>query len=472
MVFSSILFLFTFLPIVLISYRFIDRKYRNKLLYFSSIFFYAWGAPEFVFVLFFVTFLDFHLVALMEKQASDLRRKFLLSASLFLNLGLLFYFKYCNFFIENINYALKGFNISNITLLNVVLPIGISFYTFETVTYVVDVYRKIHKPLKSFMDYQLYIFFFPKLIAGPIVRYHEIADQIAFRKESVPMFLAGFKRFGIGLSKKVLLANAIAAIIVNVVPNSSEKMNTADAWMSSLAYTFQLYFDFSGYSDMAIGLALMFGFVLPENFNNPYCSRSITQFWKRWHMTLGAWMKNYLYIPLGGNRVTAQYRHFLNLWIVFLVSGFWHGASWNFVLWGAFHGLFIVLEKTWYGKLLAKLGHFPAVILTFLLANFGWVFFKLSSLKEAVLVVKKMLIFDFNGGFRFDAELYSILAVCIFFSFIWLWTPFARFQIWFYKIEHKMLSQILLTALVAILVTLSTTYLASSDFNPFIYFRF
>lgn len=339
MVFSSIVFLLYFLPVFLLTYFLVPKKFKNTLILIASIFFYAWGAPKFIFVILITTFLDFHLVKWMDKTSSVTKRKLMLSLSVFINLGLLFYFKYSNFFIENVNEALSVFGVNNIHWTKLVLPIGISFYTFETITYVVDVYRKTHKPLTNFWDYQLYIILFPKLIAGPIVRYHDLADQIVDRKETIDDKLIGFYRFALGLGKKVLIANHMGLVADEIFAKDLSELDTMTAWVGSIAYTFQIYFDFSGYSDMAIGLARMMGFKFPENFDNPYTSKSITEFWRRWHMTLGSWMKNYLYIPLGGNKVN-NLRLYMNLWLVFLVSGLWHGASWSFIFWGAYHGFF------------------------------------------------------------------------------------------------------------------------------------
>ncbi|HPB54143.1 MAG TPA: MBOAT family O-acyltransferase, partial [Saprospiraceae bacterium] len=307
MVFSSIVFVLYFLPVFLVLYFIIDRRYKNVLILVSSILFYAWGAPKFIFVILGTTLLDFILVHYMDRMDTDWKRKVMLSISIVVNLGLLVYFKYSNFFIENINLFLSGLGFNEVAWTKLVLPIGISFYTFETITYVVDVYRRIHRPLTNFWDYQLYIILFPKLIAGPIVRYHEIADQITDRSanENNENRLTGFYRFVIGLSKKVLIANQMGAQADMIFSQDYHQLSMMHAWVGILAYTFQIYFDFSGYSDMAIGIGRMMGFRLPENFNSPYTSGSITEFWRRWHITLGKWMRNYLYIPLGGNRISS-----------------------------------------------------------------------------------------------------------------------------------------------------------------------
>lgn len=334
MVFSSITFLIFFFPLFMLAYHFIDKQYKNILLLCASIFFYSWGAPKFVFILLATTTLDFYLVKSLDNAKTDGLRKLFLVLSLLMNLGLLAYFKYANFFIDNINAVLSVGGMHNVTWTKIILPIGISFYTFETVTYVVDVYRKVHKPLNNFWDYQLYIILFPKLIAGPIVRFHSIANQITERNETIDDKLQGFTRFCVGLGKKILIANVLGGQADEIMNQNPDWLTTSSAWLGIVAYTFQIYFDFSGYSDMALGIGKMIGFTFPENFDNPYNAQSITEFWRRWHISLGAWMKNYLYIPLGGNKVDTQWRLFFNLWFVFLVSGLWHGALWNFVIWG------------------------------------------------------------------------------------------------------------------------------------------
>ena len=328
----------------------------------------------------------------MYKAGTPKRQKLFLILSLCLNVGMLFYFKYCNFFIENFNAILQSCGVQSLAWTKVVLPIGISFYTFESLTYVIDVYRREHKPLDNFWHYQLYIILFPKLIAGPIIRYHDISDQITnrFDTDSVDNKLAGFYRFVIGLCKKVLIANVLAVKADEVFNMPIENISTNIAWIGSLSYTFQIYFDFSGYSDMAIGIGKMLGFKFPENFNNPYNSGSITEFWRRWHITLGTWMKNYLYIPLGGNKVSSTSRLYFNLWLVFILSGFWHGAAWTFIFWGIYHGIFLILERMFLLNLYKKMGRFIPVVITFVIASIGWIFFRADSFAFAKGLVLKL----------------------------------------------------------------------------------
>lgn len=471
MVFSSIVFLLYFLPFFMLVYHFIDKKYKNFVILLGSIFFYAWGAPKFIFVILFTTFLDFHLVKWMDKTESELKRKLMLIFSVSVNLGLLFYFKYSNFFIENVNAVLSLFGDKQIHWTKLILPIGISFYTFETITYVVDVYRRLHKPLTNFWDYQLYIILFPKLIAGPIIRYHELADQIQERNETTDDKLVGFYRFGLGLAKKVLIANQMGIVADEIFAKNFNELGTMTAWIGSFAYTFQIYFDFSGYSDMAIGLARMMGFRFPENFNNPYTSQSITEFWRRWHMTLGSWMRNYLYIPLGGNKVSNK-RLYFNLWIVFLASGLWHGASWSFIFWGAFHGFFLVIERAFLQKWLERFGKIPSIIYTFLLVNFAWVFFRIEKISDGFLFIKQMFAFNQNENLSFDSEFITYFCIAVLFSFFVFVKIGQKIQDAVYFNTYTNARHILICFTTLLLFLLSVSSITSSGFNPFIYFRF
>ena len=376
----------------------------------------------------------------MSYSITDKRRKTLLVLSLLLNVGLLFYFKYCNFFIDNVNHLLSFLNSGEIKWINVILPIGISFYTFESITYVVDVYRKEHKPLSSFLEYQLYILLFPKLIAGPIIRFSEISDQITgrFANYNVDMVLHGFFRFCIGLGKKVLIANVLAGLADYIFNIPASRLSTYNCWVGALLYTFQIYFDFSGYSDMAIGLGKMFGFNFPENFNNPYTSKSVTEFWRRWHITLGKWMKNYLYIPLGGNKVNSNKRLYFNLGLVFVLSGFWHGASWSFIFWGIYYGFWLVLERIFLKKYLDKIGVL-SVPLIFTIAIVGWVFFRCDNLSNAFTFVQHMFISPegINDRIPINPRSLYMLGFALLFSFFIL-LPFGqKIQNYLFHKENK-----------------------------------
>jgi alginate O-acetyltransferase complex protein AlgI len=477
MVFSSLSFLCIFLPVFLLIYLTSPKKYRNFVLLGFSIIFYAWGAPKFIFVVLLTTALDYYLVNLMSESINKYRRRFLLIFSLIINVGLLAYFKYSNFFIENINSVFSTIGMQPIQWLRIILPIGISFYTFETITYVVDVYNNKHKPLRSFLDYQLYIMLFPKLIAGPIIRYHDLSNQIpVFPRETNHNYnnvLYGLFRFSIGLAKKVLIANQIG-IYADEIFDSSQlgELNTLDIWLGVLAYTLQLYYDFSGYSDMAIGLAKTMGFDFKENFNNPYNANSITDFWRRWHISLGAWMKNYLYIPLGGNRVN-KYRNYLNLWIVFFISGLWHGASWNFVLWGVFHGFFILIEKAFLlDKVYKYLPNIVQVIITFFIVMNGWVLFRSDTFGEALEIYKNMYQFNHEVYIQIPYKSFFFIAIGLLFSFIFLIPFVLQIQNNIYKVSHKNMTVIVRSIAMLLLITISAALISSNNFNPFIYFRF
>ncbi len=475
MVFSSIVFLFYFLPIFLVVYYLVPRKFKNITLLIFSIFFYSWGAPRFIFVILGTTFLDFHLVKWMSATTTILHRRLMLTLSVSVNLGLLFYFKYSNFFIENVNVLLQTAGFTGIHWTKLMLPIGISFYTFETITYVVDVYRKIHKPLHNFWDYQLYIILFPKLIAGPIIRYHDLADQIPAesRKDIIDDKLTGFYRFCIGLAKKVLIANHMGAQADQIFQMNYLDISSFTAWIGILSYTFQIYFDFSGYSDMAIGLGKMLGFKFPENFNNPYISKSISEFWRRWHMTLGNWMRSYLYIPLGGNKVKTKRRLYFNLWFVFLASGLWHGASWSFIVWGAYHGFFLIIERVFLLKVYDKIGKFPSTLITFFFVVIGWVFFRVEKLTDAFLYLDRMFSFD-SLGFKvqLDSEYYTFFILAIFFAFFTYLRIGEKAQNAIYFNEYPLKRHFAMTFISMILFILAVSSITAYGFNPFIYFRF
>lgn len=470
MVFSSITFLIYFLPIFLLLYHLVPHKYKNALILIASIYFYSWGGPKFILVILGTTCLDYFLVKAMNNQKTQSSKTKFLIISLCLNLGLLFYFKYCNFFIDNINAAFG----TKITWLEVVLPIGISFYTFESLTYVLDVYRGIHKPLKNFWHYQTYILLFPKLIAGPIVRYHEIADQITNREKNYTssIKLSGFLIFCIGLAKKTIIANTLGIQADAVFKLPPEQIDTIAAWVGALAYSFQIYFDFSGYSDMAIGLGKMMGFKFPENFNNPYTSKSITEFWRRWHMTLGTWMKNYLYIPLGGNQVN-NFKLYRNLIFVFLISGLWHGASWNFILWGAYHGLFLVLERLFLIKFYKKIGNWFSLPLTFIIVITGWVLFRNENINQGFYIIKQLYSFQFfDGKFTLNNDFLFMASLALLFSFFTITKTTRSFQEKVYGEQFSKSSQWLAVSASIILFYISLSFISALDFNPFIYFRF
>lgn len=469
MVFSSNVFLFFFLPVFLLAYFLTPQRFRNYTLLLFSVVFYAYGAPVFVFLLLFECILNWALVLAMNEAQGG--KKLLCALSIILSLGILLYFKYANFFVENINAVLGWCHHEPLPWMEVALPIGISFFTFQSLTYTLDVYRGVTPPSKKLTDYVLYIMMFPQLIAGPIVKYNTVAAQLVSRTSSMEDRVVGFYRFVIGLSKKVLIANTLAFYADKVFNNSLVELSSGTAWLGILAYTLQIYFDFSGYSDMAIGLGKMMGFTFPENFNDPYTSGSISEFWRRWHITLGAFMKEYLYIPLGGNRRSTA-RTYFNLGIVFLCSGFWHGAAWNFVLWGVFHGLFIILDRVFLLNVLKKIGKIPSVILTFFIVNLGWVLFRANTLADAGSFYQALFAFRSGQTYVFDTQLLVTMVIALLFSFLTL-TPWGQKLQDTIFAEHysKRLSWVMFVVCLVLLI-LSAGALCVSDFNPFIYFRF
>ncbi len=472
MVFSSALFLLYFLPLFLLVYHVVGERWKNGVVLLFSLFFYSWGAPRFVFVLLALTGIDFFVVRKMYGTPDRKRKKAWLAASVCINMGLLFYFKYSNFFIENVNAVLSALGFQSVHWTKLILPIGISFFTFETLTYSIDTYRGVIRPLKRLPDYYLYIFLFPKLIAGPIVRFTLIEDQMQRRTVQEDDFVAGFLRFSLGLGKKVLIANTMGRVADELIA-APEAWDMAVSWTALLAYTFQIYFDFSGYSDMALGIGRMIGFRFPENFDNPYTSSSITEFWRRWHMTLGFWMREYLYIPLGGNRVRSKTRLYFNLWVVFLLSGLWHGASWNFVVWGAYHGCFLVLDRMFLLRWLEKIPKVMSVVFTFFLVAVGWAFFRIEDFR--LLGSFLHALFSFRGQWPaavLDAEVITTFLIGALFAFFIL-VPGGKLiqQRVYYPLALVRWRIPVLLGAVALL-GISLAYITTSTFNPFIYFRF
>lgn len=482
MVFSSALFLVMFLPVFLGVYYLLPSRAKNPWVLLSSIIFYAWGAPDFIFIVLGAVVADFYLVKFIPMARGN-RKRVLAGISIGLNIGLLAYFKYANFLVDNLNGILGQLGLQPAHWAAVALPIGISFFTFQKITYTVDVYRNVHSPLQRLTDYAMYILMFPQLIAGPIVRYNEVADQLVDRRanETAENRLSGFFRFVIGLSKKVLIANVLGAEADRIFAMDAAGLSTGAAWLGVIAYAFQIYFDFAGYSDMAIGLGLMIGIKFPENFNNPYISQSISEFWRRWHMTLGRFMRDYLYIPLGGSKVK-PYRLYINLWLVFLISGLWHGAAWNFVVWGAFHGLFLILDRLFLLKFLQRIGKIPAMAFTFFVTLIGWVLFRADSLAHAGEFLEAM--FRFSGtGYQAAMELkfMAILGLAVIFSFMGAVKGNETWQvrvlsphpvpppIWGREKGRGLMAKMLF-ALAFFLLSLASV--VSSGFNPFIYFRF
>ena len=390
MIFASSLFLFLFLPLTLTGYFLIrpNQPYlRNLFLLLMSLIFYAWGEPVYVFLMIGSIIMNYTTGVLLHLQRQKSPRIFTEKRILYIcivgNLGLLFYFKYANFFINNLNGILQNLSIPTISYSEIPLPIGISFFTFQAMSYVIDVYRKETDVQFNPINCALYVSLFPQLIAGPIVRYHDVAQQIVSRTVARSQFSSGIQRFIFGLAKKTMLANPLGEVADKIFAVPVHEVTTSMAWLGIICYTLQVYFDFSGYSDMAIGLGRLFGFEFLENFNYPYIAESMRDFWRRWHISLSTWFRDYLYIPLGGNRGSSL-RTYLNLWTVFLLCGLWHGASWNFIIWGALHGASLVIERIGWHKYLDRLWRPLRHLYTLGIVMIGWVFFRSESLSHAI----------------------------------------------------------------------------------------
>lgn len=463
MVFSSSIFLYGFLPLFFLGYFCMPKTFKNIWALLGSLVFYAWGGPLFVFVLIASSTIDF----LLAKTFHRNHRKLFLSIGIVINVALLAYFKYINFAIDNANLILHSLGFDAIQWTKVVLPIGISFFTFQKISYLVDVYRGVRPAVKHWHDHQLFVILFPQLIAGPIVRYVDIADELIVRKESNELRVLGFARFAVGLAKKVLIANTLGAVADPIF--AKEMVNGGEAWFAMVNYTFQIYYDFAGYSDMAIGLGMMMGFRFPENFNFPYLSSSITEFWRRWHITLGSWMRDYLYIPFGGNR-KGNVRTYINLFATFLISGLWHGASWNFVIWGAYHGVWLVLERLFLLRWMDRIPRPIRIFINFIVVLFGWVFFRIEEFDKAMQWIKAMfhpVDFDRPGEYSY----YALLVFAILAS---LWTYGKKAVERELAIFHQYSKQkgIWFPILSVLLIYLVSISIVSSNYNPFIYFRF
>lgn len=468
MLFSSIPFLYYFLPAVLILYFIAPRKLKNSVLLLASLFFYAWGEPKYI-ILMAVSILVGYISGLLIEKTRERKKlsKLFMILSVAICLGFLGYFKYVDFFIENVN-AVTGIGIP---LLKIALPIGISFYTFQILSYTIDVYRGSAAAQKNIINFACYVALFPQLIAGPIVRYTDIAAELENRTHSFDKIASGTRRFILGLGKKVLIANLAGELCA--VFRASDDKSVVFAWMYAIAYMIQIYFDFSGYSDMAIGLGRIFGFSFPENFDYPYASKSITEFWRRWHMTLGSWFRDYVYIPLGGNRVP-KWRWFLNIFIVWMLTGFWHGAAWNFIIWGLMFAVILVLEKLFLLKWLEKVPGFVRHIYTLFLVMISFVIFNAADMKQAFSDIGSLFglggLEFVNANTLYYLRSYGVLLIVAIIGA----TPFLKNLV--SKITssikgNRVISYVEPVVLVALLVIV-TGYLIDSSFNPFLYFRF
>lgn len=471
MLFSSTVFLFLFLPAVLILYYIGPRKVRNLILFVFSLIFYAWGEPVYVFLMIGSTVVAYITGLLADKTVKGRKAwvpKVSLIVAILWNMGLLLFFKYTDFFINNAN-DIFGLHIK---LLGLKLPIGISFYSFQTLSYVIDVYRGDVKAQKNYLTLGTYVALFPQLIAGPIVRYKDVAEQMKNRKETMGNFAAGVHRFTIGLGKKVLLANSIGALFDTISSTPQSEMSVTAAWLGIIAYTFQIYFDFSGYSDMAIGLGKMFGFDFLENFNYPYISDSITEFWRRWHMSLSSWFRDYVYIPLGGNR-KGKLRQCVNIMIVWFLTGFWHGANWNFMIWGVYFGVILLCEKLFLLKALTKIPKFIGHIYALILIVIGWGIFAFDDFGKLTQNFKNMFGISDISFINDQAVAWLATYALTFVILITASTPLIKKIGTLVKGGFPALySCVLQPVMVLGLLILCTAYLAGNSFNPFLYFRF
>lgn len=463
MVFSSITFLYFFLPAVLLIYYISPKKIKNIVLLLSGLFFYAWGEPVYVVIMIFSSFIDYAAGLIIDKYDDDQKKRTAaLLVSLIINLGLLGVFKYSGFFA----------GIFGIEIKQLPLPIGISFYTFQSMSYTIDMYMRKIKVQRSFLNFATYVSLFPQIVAGPIVRYEDVQNEIDSRKTNIFLLGEGAGIFVRGLSKKVLLANNIGLLWTEIKGMEYSELSAATAWIGILAFTFQIYYDFSGYSDMAVGLGKMLGFNFPENFDHPYISRSVSEFWRRWHITLGSWFKSYVYIPLGGNRC-GKLKTLRNTLIVWGLTGFWHGASWNFIIWGLYFGGFIILEKIWLGKKLERLPSLLSIFYTFFIVVIGWVLFDTANLSSAGEFYKAM--FGGNGKLFDSIAFYElknyalIFLLCIIGSGNFMKNLYDKLKRSFSM--SKVLSNVMPLVQTAMML-ICTAFLVDASYNPFLYFRF
>ena len=470
MLFASTVFIFAFLPTVLLLYYVVLKKFRtaqNILLLVASLLFYAWGEPKYVLIMILSIIVNYLFGLLVDKfRASKTKSRLVIALTVVFNLGVLYIFKYLMFTIENIN-SITGLHLS---VPNIVLPIGISFFTFQAMSYVIDVYREKGEAQKNPLNVGLYISFFPQLIAGPIVRYETVAYQIKHREESFEKFSEGVCRFIIGLAKKVLLANTMAVVADYAFDMPNSELTVVMAWVGAIAYTFQIFFDFGGYSDMAIGLGKMFGFEFLENFNYPYISLSVSEFWRRWHMSLGTWFRDYVYFPLGGSRVKSKARLVFNLFVVWSLTGIWHGANWTFLCWGLMYFVLLTIEKLigWEKKYPDKMKTLRRIYTLFFVVM-GWVLFRADSIGDAGAYFTTM----FGGGNLIDdATIYYALNYIVYFVIaILVSTPI------FKNISAKINGNNPVVVAVStvglfVLLVVSVSYIVKGAYNPFIYFNF
>ena len=466
MLFSSMTFLYMFLPIVCLVYLLAKKELHNPILLIASIIFYAWGEPRYLAIMILTILINYIGAILIEKTQKY--KKTALVLTVITNLSFLVYFKYFNFIIDNMNSLLH----CSVKPLNIIMPIGISFYTFQAISYIADVFRGEVKAQKDIYKLALFICLFPQLVAGPIIKYHDVEDQIDNREVNFEKVVLGVKRFIIGLSKKVLIANTLGAVADKIFVQPADSFSPLIAWLGALCYSFQLFFDFSGYSDMAIGLGLIFGFNFLENFNYPYISKSITEFWRRWHISLSTWFKQYVYIPLGGNR-NGKNRTYINLFIVFLLTGIWHGASWNFVFWGLWNGFFIIIEKMtgWHKETDNKFINILKHLYTIFIFVLGWVMFRSDNMTYAWTYLKNMFscidikVPAISYALPYYIDTFEVIALI---AAVLCSVPLFNKML---QIENKF-GRAIINLWLLILFVISSASIAASTYNPFIYFRF
>lgn len=465
MVFSSISFLHYFLPITLLFYFIVPKNCKNIVLLVASLFFYFYGEPSYLFILIFSCFFNYYYGKYLERKSGNIR-EILLIINLIINFGILFYFKYFHFFLENINLLFD----SNLSWMSIVMPIGISFFTFQATSYVIDIYQGKVSSAKNILTFATYLSLFPQLIAGPIVRYETVEQELKIRKTDFNTFANGIKRFIIGLSKKVFIANVLGEFSKNLMGLTIQSI--ASYWLQAISNMLQIYFDFSGYSDMAIGLGLMFGFHFLENFNYPFIARSITDFWRRWHISLSSWFRDYIYIPLGGSRVSTL-KKYRNILIVWMVTGLWHGASWNFILWGLYFAMFLILEKIFLLKVLER-HKIIGYLYTLFLVLISFIIFNETSIASIIHFLKNMFGFGHLKWINIDTFYYfknyiGVMIFAIIFSVPCLSIIQKKIQ------KHTKIAQVIsfLEPIIYMLLFLVVTaYIVDESFNPFLYFRF
>ena len=463
MIFSSIPFLFFFFPLFILLYFTLPFKYKNHILLLFSLIFYAWGEPIYILLMIFSSIVDFINGKNIEKYKDDnKKKKIFLIISIIINISLLGFFKYADFFIKVINNILN----LDIPLLNLGLPIGISFFTFQTMSYSIDVYRGDVKAEKDFLTFMTYVCMFPQLIAGPIVRYETVSNELHKRDINFKKFADGFTRFLRGLFKKVLIANNIGLLFTLITSSEVNELSIMTGILAIASYAFQIYFDFSGYSDMAIGMGNMCGFTFLENFNYPYISKSITEFWRRWHISLSSWFKDYVYIPLGGSRVNIL-KNIRNILVVWILTGFWHGASWNFIFWGLYYGILLLLEKFVLKKYIDKLPDFVKHIYTIILVFIGWMIFAFDDSKYLFGFIKALTSNKFvDSAFLYYFKNYFLILVI---ATVFSLPVYPKVK---EKMNNTIFTSLLFISIYVILFIITLSYLVSDTYNPFLYFRF